>query len=342
MRQFNEQIAVLTVSYNHEKWIGQCIESVMEQRCNMPIVHYIWDDKSSDGTFDIIQQYKEKNPKRIISYRQEENRGALNNYLDALEKILSDSRNKYIALLDGDDYWCDNNHIDEKCNYMNQHDKCGIVHSNIYILYDDMHLIKCSERINSMPQGNIFDQMLSRPLFSALSVVMRTSLLYDFPINELRNLPLQTVDHVLELWVCSKSESKYFEKAIGVWRRHKNTISTSQNLNGKLRWLEHECAQHKWIINHFPDCPITKVDLEYHRDNVLFEAYFSAGKYEEARNILDNNAHAGEYAPKYASIIKKGKIIYYLYFFAKKMKKCIVVVPSKFMKTGCNSLFPVF
>lgn len=321
----NKQIAVLTVSYNHEKWIAQCIESVLAQECSMPVVQYIWDDNSPDSTFDIAQQYQQRYPERIVIFKQPANRGAANNYFDCLTTILQNPQNEYIAWLDGDDYWCDTKHLQEKTAYLNQNPDCGIVHSNIYILHTNGKQSVVGKTTENTPSGFIMDKMLMRPLFSALTIVLRASLLADLPIDELRPLPLQTIDHILEVWICSKSKAVFMESATGVWRRHKHTISTSNNLQTALRWIDHECAQHEWIVRHFPNSVLAKVDLKYHRDNMQFNAYFAAGEYKKAKEIISRNSRAGEYAPKYAKIIKKGPIYFYAYRILRYIKNRISI-----------------
>jgi glycosyltransferase involved in cell wall biosynthesis len=92
-------VSIITPTYNHEKYIDQCIESAIEQT----YPHWeqiIIDDGSTDGTAEIIAGFDDKR----IDYFRQENKGIWHLgeiYNDALRR----SKGKYIAILEGDDYW---------------------------------------------------------------------------------------------------------------------------------------------------------------------------------------------------------------------------------------------
>jgi len=89
-------ISVLITSYNREKFISQAIESVLNSTYqNFELI--IVDDKSSDGTFDIIQQYK--SDMRIRIFRNDKNLGQFINR----NKAASYATGKYLKYLDSDD-----------------------------------------------------------------------------------------------------------------------------------------------------------------------------------------------------------------------------------------------
>ena len=61
-------VSVITLTYNHEKFIKRCIDSVLRQTYEN-IEHIIIDDGSTDGTKNIIESLLKKD-KRIIYFRQ--------------------------------------------------------------------------------------------------------------------------------------------------------------------------------------------------------------------------------------------------------------------------------
>ena len=89
-------VSVLITAYNRETYISQAIESVLNSTYqNFELI--IVDDKSSDGTFDIIQQYK--SDMRIRIFRNDKNLGQFVNR----NKAASYATGKYIKYLDSDD-----------------------------------------------------------------------------------------------------------------------------------------------------------------------------------------------------------------------------------------------
>jgi glycosyltransferase involved in cell wall biosynthesis len=91
------KISVIIPSYNHEKYIGQAIDSVLAQTFT-DFELLIADDCSKDNSREIIKKYKDE---RIVTYYPEKNLGAV----PILDFLISKSKCNYIALLNSDDYW---------------------------------------------------------------------------------------------------------------------------------------------------------------------------------------------------------------------------------------------
>ncbi len=92
-------VSIITPTFNHERFIAQCIESTLSQT----YPHWeqiIIDDGSSDRTEEIISQYKDSR----IKYIRQENKGIWR-LSEAYNKALQLSRGEYIAILEGDDFW---------------------------------------------------------------------------------------------------------------------------------------------------------------------------------------------------------------------------------------------
>lgn len=96
------KISIVVLTYNHDKYLTECIESILNQEIYDEYEILIGNDKSPDDTEKILEKYKKN--ERIKIYNRVENLGATKNLLDLLEK----SQGEYIALLEGDDYWVDN------------------------------------------------------------------------------------------------------------------------------------------------------------------------------------------------------------------------------------------
>lgn len=92
-------VSVITPTYNHEKYIRSCIESVLNQTFER-WEQIIIDDGSTDATADIVKEYKDKR----IRYIYQKNSGIMN--LSATyNRGLSIARGNLIAILEGDDLW---------------------------------------------------------------------------------------------------------------------------------------------------------------------------------------------------------------------------------------------
>ena len=96
-------VSVCMTTYNHEKFISQAIESVLCQRTTFSFEVVIGEDCSTDNTLAICRQYEAQYPDRVRVVASESNIGIHRNYRRTIEAC----RGKYIAMLDGDDWFSD-------------------------------------------------------------------------------------------------------------------------------------------------------------------------------------------------------------------------------------------
>ena len=93
------KVSVSITTYNHEKYIRQCLESVIIQECNFDFEIIVGEDCSTDKTKKIIEEFAQKYPNIIKPIYQKQNVGIYRNTSD----VLNACSGKYIASLDGDD-----------------------------------------------------------------------------------------------------------------------------------------------------------------------------------------------------------------------------------------------
>jgi len=92
--------SALTITYNQEKYVKEMIESVMNQSI-LPYEFIISDDCSTDNTWNIIQEYKQKFPEIIKAIQHETNQGLYKNLNFALSQVTGD----VLCALGGDDFF---------------------------------------------------------------------------------------------------------------------------------------------------------------------------------------------------------------------------------------------
>lgn len=99
-------VVTSTNTYNHALYIKDCIEGILMQKTTFPVRVVIFDDCSTDGTREIVQEYESKFPHVIKGIYPKENTWKKPGRKEAL-KPRNEIRNtaKYIALCEGDDYW---------------------------------------------------------------------------------------------------------------------------------------------------------------------------------------------------------------------------------------------
>jgi glycosyltransferase involved in cell wall biosynthesis len=111
------KVSVCMITYNHEAFIAQAVESVLMQQTDFAVELVIGEDCSTDGTRAIVCDFGERYPARIRLRLPERNQGMQANGLATLKEC----RGQYIALLDGDDYWTDPNKLQKQVDFLEGH-----------------------------------------------------------------------------------------------------------------------------------------------------------------------------------------------------------------------------
>ncbi len=104
------------ITYKHEKFIEQAVNSVLEQKTNFDYELIIANDNSPDSTHEVITKLTKNHPKAgLINYfKNEINLGANANYIKAYNL----GTGKYIAVCEGDDYWGDEFKLQKQVDFL--------------------------------------------------------------------------------------------------------------------------------------------------------------------------------------------------------------------------------
>lgn len=125
-------VSISCITYNHEKYIADALESFLMQKTDFNFEILIHDDASTDNTPEIIRRYVDKFPNIIKPIYQKENQfskgkkiGPTYNFTRAL--------GKYIAMCEGDDFWVDPYKLQIQVDYMEKNSECSLCFHNAEI-----------------------------------------------------------------------------------------------------------------------------------------------------------------------------------------------------------------
>lgn len=109
-------VCVAMLTYNHEDYISMAIDSILQQRITYPFKIIISDDFSTDKTRSILLQYQKKHPEIFKVLFQDSNVGPKQNNIDLLRHV----EGKYVAALEGDDYWIDQYKLQKQIDFLEE------------------------------------------------------------------------------------------------------------------------------------------------------------------------------------------------------------------------------
>jgi len=214
-------VSIITATFNHEKYIAQCLASALAQ--TYPDLELIVvDDASQDGTPGIIQELAEKD-KRIKAVIHTDNWG-IGRLGETYNQALDISRGPLIAILEGDDFWPK----EKLARQINSFERKNVVLSwSRAALTDDRGTILGVRPLKKMradilfnrPQGAVLKELLYRNIIPPVTVVMRKDAVLSiggFPSRT----GLSFIDYPTFLKMSLTGEFDFIDDIMGYWRRH--------------------------------------------------------------------------------------------------------------------------
>lgn len=115
----NEPIAVsvAVITYNMQRYLPQLLDSILMQKVNFRYEIIVDDDHSPDHSRQILLDYQQRYPDRIVLSLRDRNVGGSRN----MYGVLRQCRGKYIAILEGDDWWDWDGKLQYQYDFMESH-----------------------------------------------------------------------------------------------------------------------------------------------------------------------------------------------------------------------------
>ncbi len=289
-------VAIKCLTYNHAPYIRQCLDGFVMQKTDFRFVAIVHDDASTDGTADIIREYEKKYPEIIKPIYETENQyskkdGSLFFLVDT---AIKDTKCKYIALCEGDDYWTDPLKLCTQIEYLENNPCCGLCYTKVNRFDEKTHTYN-----NSWGGPNdCFAQFIKENTVPTLTAIFRSKLYYAY-INDVQPYTRgwRMGDYPLWIWLSYTSEIKFVDCVTGVYRILETSASHSNDLQKRINFVSSGHDIQRFFLNLF--------NVEYDVDE------FESTKLEQLASfaLYDNNSIiAKEYLDKAVILSWKGKL----------------------------------
>lgn len=278
-------VSIITPTYNHEKYIGDCIRSAQSQIYkNWEMI--IIDDGSTDDTYSIAKKLSENDP-RIKVFTQK-NIGIFR-LGETYNFALSKANGEYIAVLEGDDVW-----LPEKLSLQIEAIEAdkdivlsyGKAFSSTTDLKSDYSLTDFSKYINptleNNPIGTATEVLLFRNFIVALTVLVRKSALEKIGgFKQSHELPLVDLTTWTELSMLGKFSC--IQEPLGKWRFYPHQITKTYTAEISEGFYRFALDFYKQNNDFFKGTKITKKHINKHFRKQLVEAHSRSGRYKLMR-----------------------------------------------------------
>ena len=221
MNKMPPKVSVSMITYNHEAFIAQAIESVLMQQCDFPFELVIGEDCSTDRTREIVRDYQEKHPDKIRLLLPETNLGMMRNFVQTMQAC----RGTYVALLEGDDYWTSPKKLQKQADYLDSHPECVTCFHDVKVVNDSddssyLYSVHISKDIFTL------EDLLENNPVPNCSTMFRNGLMESFPEwyyeMKLGDWPL----HVMN---ARHGSTAYLNEVMGIYRVHSGGVWSTQN-----------------------------------------------------------------------------------------------------------------
>jgi len=215
-------VSICIATFNQEDFIENCLNSVLSQKTNFQIEIIVGDDASTDKTQEIIQEFVKKNSGLFKPILRKRNLGCPFNGMDLYHK----SRGKYIALLDGDDYWTDPHKLKKQIDYLESNPDCSFCFTDSEVIqHGHKNSILPNFRIQKKLNGIDFaDQAGS--IAQTCTVVVRANLIKNIPEWVITSY---TGDWCMQIHFTQFGFAGYIPETTAIYRIHDQGIWSRLN-----------------------------------------------------------------------------------------------------------------
>lgn len=236
----NILVSIVCLTYNHERYISDALDSFLAQKTNFNFEIIIHDDASTDKTVEIVSLYAAKYPEIIRPIYQTENQYVKEGLFSIYNLAFQKCSGKYIAYCEGDDWYSDPCKLQKQVDFMDAHPDHGLVHTGFRRFKHDIGRMSSYDSTKHMPkQGYAFTDLLILNHIAAPTTLFQSNLAMK-AMKEL--LPTSkkdnwlTADYPIWLHIAMNSKIGYLPDVTTVCRLTRDSLSSVKDHQKFLRF----------------------------------------------------------------------------------------------------------
>ena len=226
--------------------------------------------------------------------------GLVRNTIDLYRRMMADGAD-YIAMLDGDDYWCRMDKLQIEVDYLRAHPECGFVHTNGRVLSG-------SSKWTFGQREGVYG--IDSPGFANCTVVFRTELLEESVLEAIEAQHFLWLDYPLYGVFYQKTNWHYLPEETAVWRDHES-VSQPGTAKEILRNREERCRMWRWLDTMFPGkVGYSDEEVQNYLYGQRLDLIYQFGDFSLVDPALLNTYKPTQWRQKIKKIGLKSKIFY--------------------------------
>ena len=223
-------VSICCITYNHEEFIAEALDSFLMQKTDFPFEIVISDDFSTDGTTKIIQKYVNEFPNIFKAQLRTKNVGMVTNGIETTYR----TKGQYIAYCEGDDYWTDDNKLQYQIDRMKENEQCFISMHPVFVQKNNAD--------QKSIRNQVSEQSIQQPMEVLFATKCQTS---SFIIKRelLSKIPLAIAkrgmsESVLQFFGALHGGALMLTQPMSLYRVHNGGLHTSSSRN--VEYIEND------------------------------------------------------------------------------------------------------
>ena len=249
------KVSIICTNYNKGDWVREAIDSFLNQKTNFDFEIIIIDDASTDHSYEIIQEYQNKFPEKVRTFRNEVNLGITRTW----KKVCQEAKGQYIARCDSDDFWTDSLKLQKQVDLLDASTDSLWSNTEFDMVDLDGNLIQKDAFANkALPLIDSYEEMLvMKGMTMASTWVVDTALMQDVSAQISDTAADDTFELQLELF--KRTKISFLSDSTTVYRMNLGSDSKPMTLETAERRFTGILDSQIKYLNKYPDQDIQRI-----------------------------------------------------------------------------------
>ena len=297
------KVSIICTNYNKGDWVREAMDSFLNQRTTFDFEIIIIDDASTDYSYEIIQDYQNKFPEKVRTFRNEVNLGITRTW----KKVCQEAKGQYIARCDSDDFWTDPLKLQKQVDLLDSSTDSLWSNTEFDMVDLDGNIIQKDAFANkALPLIDSYEEMLvMKGMTMASTWLVDTALMQDVSAQISDTAADDTFELQLELF--KRTKISFLSDSTTVYRMNLGSDSKPMTLDtAEKRFTGILNSQIKYL-NKYPDQDIQRISyLALVKDRDLDVLIFKKDRQiEDLDSRLNQVSHISHNQNEYIEVLKK-------------------------------------
>lgn len=297
------KVSIICTNYNKGDWVREAMDSFLNQKTNFDFEIIIIDDASTDHSYEIIQEYQNKFPEKVRTFRNEVNLGITRTW----KKVCQEAKGQYIARCDSDDFWTDPLKLQKQVDLLDASTDSLWSNTEFDMVDLDGNLIqKDAFASKALPLIDSYEEMLvMKGMTMASTWLVDTTLMQDVSAQISDTAADDTFELQLELF--KRTKISFLSDSTTVYRMNLGSDSKPMTLETAERRFTGILESQIKYLNKYPDQDIQRIShLALVKDRDLDILVFKKDRQIEDLDLrLNQMSRISHDQNEYIEVLKK-------------------------------------